>query len=66
MKKDYFIQKTSKVEQTFEDEFKAEFNSPELLWDNFLCHVFEKSKAVCDCVWTGPKCESEENEQTER
>lgn len=36
MTKEYLIQKVSKVEQTFEDEFKAEFNSPELLWENFL------------------------------
>jgi hypothetical protein len=34
--KQYFIEKTSKIEQTFEDEFKAEFNSPECMWDNFL------------------------------
>lgn len=36
MNKDYFIKKVSKIEQTFEDEFKAEFNSPELIWDNLL------------------------------
>lgn len=36
MTREYFIEKTSKVEQTFEDEFKAEFNSPECMWDNFL------------------------------
>ena len=34
--KQYFIEKTSKIEQTFEDEFKAEFNSPECMWDNLL------------------------------
>jgi hypothetical protein len=50
MKRDYFIQKTSKVEQTFKDEFKAELNSPELLWDNFLCDQFEKSNGVFPCV----------------
>lgn len=36
MNKDYFINKVSKIEQTFEDEFKAEFNSPELIWNNLL------------------------------
>ena len=36
MNKEYLINKTSKIEQTFEDEFKAEFNSPECMWDNFL------------------------------
>ena len=34
--KQYFIEKTSKIEQTFEDEFKSEFNSPECIWDNLL------------------------------
>jgi hypothetical protein len=32
MKKAEFIKKFSKVEDTFEDEFRAEFNSPELIW----------------------------------
>jgi hypothetical protein len=36
MNKELFINKVSKIDQTFEDEFKAEFNSPELIWDNFL------------------------------
>ena len=36
MNKEYLIKKTSKIEQTFEDEFKADFNSPECIWDNFL------------------------------
>lgn len=32
MKKNDFINHFSKVNKTFDDEFKAEFNSPELLW----------------------------------
>ena len=36
MNKDFFINKVSKIEQTFEDEFKGEFNSPELIWENLL------------------------------
>ena len=36
MNKKYFINKVSKVNETFEDEFKAEFNSPELIWGNLL------------------------------
>jgi hypothetical protein len=36
MNKEFFINKVSKINQTFEDEFKAEFNSPELIWDNLL------------------------------
>ena len=33
MKKAEFIKKFSKIEDTFEDEFRAEFNSPELIWE---------------------------------
>lgn len=33
MKKAEFIKKFSKIENTFEDEFRSEFNSPELIWD---------------------------------
>lgn len=36
MNKEYFINKVSKIDQTFEDEFRAEFNSPEMLWDRVL------------------------------
>lgn len=36
MNKEYFINKVSKINETFEDEFKAEFNSPELMWSNLL------------------------------
>ncbi len=38
--KEEFINQVSKIENTYEDEFKAEFNSPELLWDNFLKKYF--------------------------
>jgi len=31
--KEQFISKVSKIDQTFEDEFKAEYNSPELIWE---------------------------------
>ena len=33
MKKSEFIKKFSKIEDTFEDEFIAEFNSPDLIWE---------------------------------
>ena len=33
MKKEKFINEVSKIDQTTEDEFKAEYNSPELLWE---------------------------------
>lgn len=47
MMKDYFINKVSKIEQTFEDEFKAEFNSPECIWDNLLeLEIFEFAEFI--------------------
>lgn len=36
MDKNFFIESVSKINQTFEDEFKAEFNSPEYIWEEFL------------------------------
>lgn len=33
MKKEDFIKKVSKITTISEDEFKAEFNSPELIWE---------------------------------
>ena len=33
MTKEEFISKVSKVEKTREDEFKAEFNSPDKIWE---------------------------------
>ena len=38
MKKSEFIKKFSKIENTFEDEFRAEFNSPELIWEALKPH----------------------------
>ena len=36
LNKEFFINKVSKIQETFEDEFKADYNSPELIWDKFL------------------------------
>lgn len=36
MTKEEFIKLVSKIDTTFEDEFKSEYNSPELIW-NKLC-----------------------------
>lgn len=33
LEKEVFIKLVSKIDQTFEDEFKAEYNSPELIWE---------------------------------
>ena len=46
MKKEEFIKKFSKIGDTFEDEFRAEFNSPELIW-GALCKTTAISS--CDC-----------------
>ena len=59
MKKAEFIKKFSKIEDTLEDEFKAEFNSPELIWEALkkqltLTDVVKQSEQlVCDnCKYT--------------
>lgn len=38
--KEDFIKQVSKIEDTFENEFKPDFNSPELLWEHFLKKYF--------------------------
>ena len=35
MTKKEFIDKYSKVFETFEDEFRSQYNSPELMWESF-------------------------------
>jgi hypothetical protein len=40
MKKAEFIKKFSKIEDTFEDEFRAEYNSPELIWEALKKQLF--------------------------
>jgi hypothetical protein len=42
MKKKEFINLVSKIDQTFEDEFKGEYNSPELIWNNVIKPNFTK------------------------
>jgi len=42
MKKKEFIALVSKIDQTFEDEFKAKYNSPELMWKKVLEPMFIK------------------------
>ena len=49
MTKQEFLSITSKIEQTFEDEFKAEYNSPEYLWDNLLSKHFSEETFKCPC-----------------
>lgn len=41
MTKEKFIELVSKIHQTGEDEFKANFNSPELMWYNLLEREFQ-------------------------
>ena len=40
MTKQDFINRVSKINETFEDEFKAEYNSPELLWEKVIVPMF--------------------------
>lgn len=37
--KEQFISKVSKINETGEDEFKAEFNSPELIWEKVIKYM---------------------------
>ncbi len=56
MTKEEFIKKFSKIEDTFEDEFKAEYNSPELIWQelkdilntNKCIHCGVEIEMICD------------------
>jgi hypothetical protein len=45
--KEQFIQKVSKFNTALEDEFKAEYNSPELIW-----HIFERMYDIFERVLT--------------
>jgi len=55
MLKEDFIKKVSKIDKTFEDEFKAKYNSPELIWRYLKKNgVFSNS---CTCT---PKETTEE------
>ena len=44
MTKSEFLNLVSKVNDTFEDEFKAEFNSPELIWDKVISKMKEPKR----------------------
>lgn len=46
MTKDEFINLVSKVNETGEDEFKAEYNSPELIWENVISKIAKQKKVV--------------------
>ncbi len=58
MTKAEFIKKFSKIEDTFEDEFRAEFNSHELIWEalkeQLLIHSVVVPKGTLCC----PECKS--------
>ena len=49
MNKDLFIKMVSKIDQTCEDEFKAEYNSPELIWKKIICKLTAQSPVICTC-----------------
>lgn len=48
MTKKQFIKKVSKIDQTFEDEFKAEYNSPELIWKVLKKELAKNNKTIRD------------------
>ena len=58
MKKAEFIKKVSKIEDTFEDEFRAEFNSPELIWEAVIKQLILSGVSNCVAI--------ESEEQPER
>lgn len=52
MTKQNWINLVSKINQTEEDEFKAEYNSPELMWEKVVSKIFIKPdviRQVCEC-----------------
>ena len=52
MTKKEFISLVSKIHETGIDEFKAEYNSPELLWEKVLKQAFAPpSCPVCGMRW---------------
>ena len=46
MNRKKWIEITSKIKQTFEDEFYAKYNSPECMWDNLLKDKFLKEQEI--------------------
>jgi hypothetical protein len=73
MKKAEFIKIVSKIEDTFEDEFRAEFNSPELIWEALIKQLTipdvvkslpndEEVKAYIDTLPYYGTCTTEYNE----
>ena len=44
MTKESFINLVSKINDTYEDEFRGEYNSPELIWKNLITHHFLTDK----------------------
>lgn len=54
MTKKEFLTAFSKINETFEDEFRAEFNSPELLWealkDELSNDKLEKANELIDAL----------------
>jgi hypothetical protein len=46
MTKKEFIDKYSKISETFEDEFKSQYNSPELMWESLKHHLNDITKST--------------------
>ena len=46
MTKEQWIKLVSKMDQTEEDEFKAIYNSPELIWDKVISKIIIKKEDI--------------------
>lgn len=46
MTKEQWIKLVSKMDQTEEDEFKAIYNSPELMWDKVISKIIIKKEDI--------------------
>ena len=46
MNKEQWIKLVSKIEDTFEDEFRGEYNSPEVMWEKIISKL-KLSKKRC-------------------
>ncbi len=63
MTKKEFIDKYSKVSETFEDEFRSQYNSPELMWES-LKDILITKKSTIQKDLCCPQCGNERLEST--
>lgn len=63
MKKKEWLNLVSKEHETYEDEFRAEYNSPKLMWDKIISKLYSNKIVKCVPYQLCPKCNglSEQN-----